>query len=490
MTDPAIAPHDFLARCVAKTTGNPLLEEIRDRSAEAALAVFRVVQNSLVHAIDNDALTTSIEQAHNVLTAFSAEIGAPVAITFLDDTVFVCGQLLRASRKIYERVMEVGKRLYRVGVSEVSFAPELTTADLLTFAAAFAAAARDPNQRNALVELKVPTINVRRVDRVLTKRASDGNAPLPEQILQLYAIALMVMRKFYDGVATGGNIMPHRVKRLAQKLVVLAETGNPAVLGMSALAHAHRDDAGRAVQTAILSVVVGRQITRDRVLLSQLAMTGLLVETGQVRVAGPERRGQLIALPDAENGQVPAATGGICVSSGGINVPSALRSVVAFETTWSERQDLLGSLPFGGKAPLPQTHILRAVRRLLDLLAPREATVRPLGAVDALAALAADQSLDPLVVRLLVRAVGIIPVGSVLEFETGEWAVVVGPSANPQALHLPRVRVVTDARGNAVSPPREIDLGDAPEARTLPRVKNVIDPHHARFNVTQAFVAS
>ncbi len=480
--------HDFLAHCVAQTTGNPMLEEIRDRSADAALAVFRLAKNALVHAIENDAMVSTAEQSRKVLTGFAVEIGTSVVITFLDDTVFVCGQLLRASRKIYEATIELGRLLARCGVSEVTFDADLTGQNLLDFAAAVAAATRDPERRTALVDLQVPNIHVRKVDRVLTKRMDD-TGPIEEQILRLYAIALMVMRKFYDNIAVGANVMPHRVKRLAQKLVILAETGNPAVLGMSAMAHAHRDDAGRAVQSAILAVVLGRRLTADRVMLAQLAMTALMTEAGRVRLVGPERRGQLVALPEEEEVRVPPMTSVVTIGTGGINVPNALRTVVAFEATWLERQELLGS-PFGGKTPLPQSNILRVVRRILDLLAPRDATIRPLGPVDALAALAADPTLDRALVRLLVRAVGVIPVGSVVEFETGEWAVVVGPSANEQALHLPRVRIVTDARGNPMEPPKEIDLGTSGEARSLPRVKSVIDPQRARFNVTQAFVAA
>jgi len=481
-------PQDFLAHCVAQTTGNPLLEEIRDRSADAALAVFRLAKNALVHSIDNDAMVNTAEQSRSVLTGFAAEVGASVVITFLEDTVFVCGQLLRASRKIYEATVELGRLLARCGVSEVTFDVDVTTQDLLDFAGAVAVATRDRNQRSALAELNVANVHVRKVDRVLTKR-DDGSGPIEEQILRLYAIALMVMRRFFEHTAMGANVMPHRVKRLAQKLVVLAETGNPAVLGMSAMAHSHRDDAGRAVQTAILAVVMGRRLTDDRVLLAQLAMTALMVEAGHVRIVGSERRGQLVSLTEDEQKRVPPTTSAVTIGTGGINVPNALRTVVAFETTWLERRDLLG-VPFGGQMPFPQSQILLVVRRLLDLLAPRDATIRPLGPIDALAVLAADPSLDGSLVRLLVRAVGVIPVGSVVEFETGEWAVVVGPSANEQALHLPKVRIVTDARGNPIEPPREIDLGIGSEARSLPRVKSVINPKRARFNVTQAFVTA
>ncbi len=479
----------FLAHCVAETTGNPMLEEIRDRSAEAALAIFRVAKNALVHAIDNDAMVQCAEQSAGVLSAFAAEIGAAAAITFIEDTVFVCGQLLRASRKIYEATQELGKLLLRAGVSEVSFEAGLTTQNVLDFAAAFSAALRDPNQRGALTDATIPNVAIRKVDRVLTQRQDDGDQPLQEQILRLYAVALMVMRGYYDSVAHGVNVVPSRVKRLAQKLVSLIGTGNPAVLGMSAMAHAHRDDAGRAVQAAILALVLARHLTTDRLQLAALAMSALMAEGGRVRIAGPEGRDRLVALADADEATVPAMTAATAIAAGGVNVANALRTVTAYEATWTERRSLLGPV-YGGKAPLPHALILLVVRRLLDYLAPRDATVRPLGPVDALAAMAADPTLDRTLVRVLVRAVGVVPAGAVVEFETGEWAVVVGPSANQQALHLPRVRVVTDANGRALPTPREIDLGASGEGRMLPRIKNVLDPQHTRFNVTAAFVAA
>ncbi|MBN2195649.1 MAG: hypothetical protein JW751_22705 [Polyangiaceae bacterium] len=478
----------FLAFCVAETTGNPILEEIRSRSAEAALAVFRVAKNSLVHAIDNDAMASSAEQSAGILVTFANEIGTPVTITFIEDTVFVCGQLLRASRKIYEATLELGKLLFRAGVSEVSFDAGLTKENLLEFAATFAAALRDPNRRKSLIEARVPNITIRRVERALTQRG-DENDPVAEQILRLYAVALMVMRQYFDAVAHGVNALPSRVKRLSQKLVTLVGTGNPAVLGMTAMAHAHRDDAGRAVQSAILAVVLARQLTTDRLQLAALAMAALMAEGGRVRVAGPEGRDRLIALADADEMTVPPATAAVTIGTGGVNVTNALRTVAAFEANYLERQELLAPL-YGGKSPLPQAQILVLVRRLLEFLAPRDATIRPLGPVDALAALATDSTVERSLVRILVRAVGIVPAGTVVEFETGEWAVVVGPSANPQVLHLPRVRLVTDGQGRAINPPREIDLGASAEARTLPRIKNVLDPQYTRFNLTQAFVAT
>jgi len=167
----------------------------------------------------------------------------------------------------------------------------------------------------------------------------------------------------------------------------------------------------------------------------------------------------------------------------GINIQNAERVVTALEATWLERTSLLGPV-YGGKITIPQAQILWLARRFLDWLAPRDSSPA-LAPIQALEAVAREPSMDRVLVRLLVRAVGVIPAGSVIEFETGEWAVVLGPSRNADAPHLPLVRLVTDQQGRALDRPKEIDLGRSTEARTYPRIVNLIEPEQARFNVTK-----
>jgi len=476
---------DFLAHCVATTTGNPQLEQIRDQSANAALAVFRLVKNALVHSTSNEAFLKTAEQSQQILASFAAEVGTGAVVTFVGDSVFVCGQLLRASRKIYEATLELGKLLARCGVSEVSFSSELTQQNLVAFGDAVAIAARDPERRAALLEANVANINVRKIDTVLQQRQDDSEAPLTERILRTYALALMVMRGFFEGVAAGHTLVPHRVKRISQRLVTLSEHGHPATLGVTAMANTHRDDAGRAVQSAVLSLAVARQLTHDRVSLARMVMGALMCDVGRVRLVGHVESGSGLALPPAMDASVPATTGALSLITGGINVQNALRTVILTEATWLEREASLGSL-FHGKAPLPQAQILAMVRRLLDMVAPRDGRTA-LSPAAALQELAAQPEVDRLLLRLLVRAVGLLPAGSVIEFETGEWGVIVGPSRNPETPHLYVLRVVTDRQGRSLDPPREFDLGQA-TGRALPRIVNVIEPRRARFNVTRTFL--
>ncbi len=475
---------DFLARCVASRTGNPVLEQIRSRSSEVVLAMYRLLKVALVHDLDNDAVRDAATQTAEILGGFAAEVGAAVTITFVEGSGFVCGELLRASRNVYESATELGKLLDRAGASEVAVDAAVTQADLLALAQAFVKSVRDGPSREALTQAKIPSVAVRKIDPQLVKRADEEALPAPERMLRLYANALVVMRQFYEDLAQGLTILPHRVKRLAQRFVAASEEQDPTLLGMSAMAKTHRDEAGRAVQTAILSLALGREITRDRVALAQLVMAAMLAEVGPARVAGHISGDR--QLSDPERARVPGAAALTCIATGGVNPTSAMRTVAITETSWGESS--LGPVWDGAYEPLLASQVIGLARALLERVAPRRTSERGVSATDALEQLVGSH--DPALVRLLVRVIGVLPTGSVVELDTGAWAVVTGPSATGP--HAFCVRVVTDEKGRALDAPTFIDLGTKPSAGagpSVPRIVKFIEPERARFNVTRAFVS-
>ena len=477
---------DFLAACKATDSRNKALEEIRDKGAEVILSIFRLLKNALVHAVGNKAVLTTAKETHGIIADFASIVGGHVSITYVDDTIFVCGQLLRASRSIYESAMEVGKMLATCGVSELSFSGELSEQDLLALCEAFSISARDPSQRNRLLEAKVPNIAVRQVDTSLQSNEDDSDLPPMEETLRAYASALVVLRQFYSRMAQGKTVLPHRVKRVAQRMVSLAESDEGALLAMTTLANAHRDEAGRAVQAAILSIVVARRLTTHRNALSQLAMAALMADVGRARIAGSSGERYVQLAEDVEK-VVPALTSSLCISTGGVNVQNALRTVSAYEATHLERGALLGALYKRTMSPMIQSKILYLVRQLLERLAPRD-TARALSPLDALAALAKQPNVDEMIYKLLIQAVGVMPTGTVVEFETGEWGIVVGPSTNKAALARPRVKLITDRSGQVFAKPKEIDLGAPSQGRRFPRITGVLEPSKARFNVTSVLM--
>ncbi|MBS2014585.1 MAG: hypothetical protein JST00_16985 [Deltaproteobacteria bacterium] len=470
MTLPAGAPADADATAA-------LVERIRAKSAEVLLAVYRLVKNGLVHSVDNAAMRDAATQGAATLSGFATELGGPVTVSFFGDTIFVCGQLLRAPRSGYEAAKELGEMLASVGISELAFEPKIDPPRLLQFAAELVSALRQASNGLPVVfESHAPGIEARAIDvELVQRREEEGPAA---QILRLYATALIALRELYEELAQGRTTLPQRVKRLAQKLVLLAEREDPAMLGTTTMAKAHRDDAGRAVQTAILALAMARQVTRDRVVLSHLVVAAFLLDCGRARMTG--RIGNRL-LSDREEGYVVGASGYVCIAAGGVNPSNMKRAALVTEVAWMERSGLMG-VPWGAElTPFFATSILVTARELLERIAPRDgsAATPPL---DALAAVLARSQDNRLIARLLVRALGAVPAGTVVELSDASWAVVIGPSrAGP---HAALVRVVVDARGNEPAegaPP--IDLG----LDTSKRIAKIVDPKRAQFSTTGSF---
>jgi hypothetical protein len=475
----------FLDRCVAGTSGNAAVEMIRERGTDVVLAIYRLVKIGLIHSFENDAVGQTLDQTLAVLQEFSGLAGGKVTVTFVDDTVFVCSQLLRGSRAVFESASELGALLLRCGVSEIRFEPNLTRADLKAAAQAIATSLRDGGSAPRLADLRIPNVSMLKIETQVTKADAGGAGRKGRKSLTYYASALVVMRKFFDELAAGTTVLPHRVKRIAQGLVGLAETEGPGLLGLTALANAHRDDAGRALQSAILTIAIGREMTNDNTAVARMAMAALLADVGRVRLAGTDGRNRLVRLPDSLEEKVPSMASALSIGISGINAQSALHTVIVFESTWLEREATLGPLHAGALAPLLQTKVVYLARMTLELLAPRDNT-RSLSVLDTIDVLNKNPTVDRALLRLLLKAVGINPVGSVVEMETGEWAVVFGPSKNPRAPDRPRVRVVIDQSGSVVEPPEEWDLGDPPEGVTYPRITRNLPREATRFNVARA----
>jgi hypothetical protein len=68
--------------------------------------------------------------------------------------------------------------------------------------------------------------------------------------------------------------------------------------------------------------------------------------------------------------------------------------------------------------------------------------------------------LDPVLIRALVRLVGRFPPGSLVELDTGEYGIVLGPGAGLDPLQRPRILLLTDEDGFELDDFVVVDLGE------------------------------
>jgi HD-GYP domain-containing protein (c-di-GMP phosphodiesterase class II) len=98
---------------------------------------------------------------------------------------------------------------------------------------------------------------------------------------------------------------------------------------------------------------------------------------------------------------------------------------------------------------------------------------------------------DTLLVKVLITATGVYPVGTLVILDTHELAVVSEVNPDPELLHRPRVRVISDPVGLPLSEPVSLDLAENDPATGAP-VRQIIkttDPQKYGIRVSDYLIA-
>ena len=435
----------------------------RDMGEDVIVSLQRLVRLTRLHDTDNQAFARQLEQTHKLVVEYCLHAGTHLSVMFAHKVVLIGGQILKGSRGGYDAAQDLGEILAWCGGAELIVSRDITIKDLTAFADAISGAQR--NRRNEEFQSPTPKIRLRQVSEAAKLRGVDvEHLDLEQRIVRTYASAVVVMRRFFEDLKAGRLIMPPKIKRIAQSLVDLSGGNTPSYLGVTEVRNQNHDDAGRAVNTAILAVATARQVTADRTILSQIAMAALMHDVARPRalakltggVGGMTAR----LSEDAEDRLAPGAAA-VLTALGRVNEPTIARTVVTYEALWI-RRTFIGPVYGGRREPTVHARIIAISRRYNDLVTP-DPGLPPPPPDKAIAQLSKDLTdpADRTVLRMLVAALGLFPVGTLVVLSTGETAeVVLGHT--PSAPGQPRVRLIMDARGGMITPPRELDLAAPP----------------------------
>ncbi len=465
--------------------------QMREARTSVVHGLYRLLKVCFLHqGATNDAVVLAASTLASAVENLCQRTASTTAsLVFIGDAVFVNGVILKASRETLALALELGELLAACDVSEVTFVHNVERREMTMFARLLADVFRDRSTMGRLLTEALPGITTGRAKPFASADADDSQT---SRAAKTYALAIMSVQRMTADLRRGKLALPRKIKRIAQRIVADADADARALVALAAVGGSVGDSAGIAVASAVLAVAMARQLTSERHLLLNAAMTALLHDAGQPRLAASVDSGVTRTLNEDELDRVPASSAVILTAMGKIHPSARERTVLVYETWWRRRAHRVGPVYNGRRTPTVLSRVTAVARAFAELRATQE-TGGTLSIDDALQVLMnrAEDATERTFVKLLQGGLGIFPAGTMVELNTGELAVVMSTPAAPVDFVRPPVKIMYDAHANLLDEPFDVDLAaPRPDGTPLRFIRRTIHADDAQLKAMRSFVVA
>ena len=319
-----------------------------------------------------------------------------------------------------------------------------------------------------------------------------GSTPYPEKVTvevefrqaaTVYTQTFASVAELLKPVAKQGGVLEAKeIKESVTRLTDSVVRNPDAMLLVTRLREKSAEAHARALQVSIYLIVFARFLQLAREELELLGLLGLLQDVGKTRLPADlmDRKGPLSAEENEFAKRHVEYSAEILANTPGL--PPKLPELAMLH---HERQDGTG-YPRGLKGEQIGLYgSMAAIADTFDALTALRPYAEPLSPSSALSYLYKERGtgFHADLVEQFIQCVGVFPVGSVVELNSGEVGIVI--TQNLVRRLKPRVMVVLDAKGNPMRPHKILDLEKDQKAsadevyrikRTMEQSKVTIDP--------------
>jgi HD-GYP domain-containing protein (c-di-GMP phosphodiesterase class II) len=282
-----------------------------------------------------------------------------------------------------------------------------------------------------------------------------------------YSQSVAVTKDVINSVRIGKTPNIRKIKRVVQGIVDQVLNEETSLIGLTAIRDYDEYTFTHSVNVCIFSIALGRRLGMTKIQLYELGLAALMHDIGKSRVPLDllQKTGEL----SDEEWKWMAAHPWL-----GVLVLFQFRrqqEELSYRamTVCQEHHMKVDLTGYPKCVRSRQVSLLSKIVSIAD--GYDAATSRRVYKTEALAPSAVleemrdnpRRGLDQVLVKAFINLLGIYPVGTLVVLDTFELAVVSGANPNPEALSRPIVKIISDAQGNTISPPLQVDLA-VPEA--------------------------
>jgi putative nucleotidyltransferase with HDIG domain len=287
-----------------------------------------------------------------------------------------------------------------------------------------------------------------------------------------------------DDVKLGKPFATEPARRAVGQIVESILHNPDAMVWLTHLKEKHQYTAMHSMRVCVLSLALGRHLELPRERLEVLGMGALFHDIGKIRVSNEllDKPGRL--APDEYNVMKNHVTWGVDILRDAKNFPAEALQIVG---SHHERYSGEGYIQGLKGDEIGEFGLIGAIADAYDALTSDRAYRSGLSAYDALKILHEGKQtiFHPWLVEQFIQCIGIFPIGSIVELNTGDVGVVI--TVNRARRLKPRVALVLNREKKPVTAPAFVDLMTTPRDANgqVIEIKGVLPAGAFGINPTQ-----
>jgi HD-GYP domain-containing protein (c-di-GMP phosphodiesterase class II) len=483
---PILTHEKSLTKKVAKGSeaGDIYDQQILMLGTQLVTQISILMKMSKLHGRTNTALDIPVESALTVIKTLAHD--EPICVRLQNDFLFLGQRHLKvtaAQMPVFSTVIDTFNQW---SIGGVSFSKDVESRDfreLIFQLLAFDAA----NSSISTLRAALDRQGVKGIDfeerRVLRGKASAKSR---------YATAASAVGTLVQDSREKGTIGFKQAKRAIQSIVDLMMNDEASLLGLTTLRCHDQYTHNHSVNVSLLSMALGNRAGYPKVELADLGLAALFHDLGKATIPMEvlNKPGEFTEEEWAMMRNHPTEGALSLAKMRGItNLPGRMASA-SFEHHMN--MDFSGYPKLNLSWKISMTGRILMIADCYDAMTSSRVYRRePMSPSKVLGFMfaKAGTSFDPTLMKLFMTCVGIIPIGSLFLLDSNELAVVLKPAIDPSEAEYPFVKVITDARGEAIDNGREIDLREKNENGDYHNyIVRLIDNSEHKFDTSRYFV--
>ncbi len=477
-----------------------------------------LIKTSRIHGRTNAALDKPVDSMLTLVRTLAAD--HPVALRLQNDFLFLGDSHLKMSSQQMAVFSSIIEALNKWKVGGVSFSSAVESKDLREFAYLFVS--MDPDKhtladlQQALtdagvkgIELEEPRVlQLRHLNEPVGEgsssgRGADGNTTVGDgagdqarkgkaMAKSGYAQAASAVGDLTQNVRVGGTISFKQAKRAIQNIVELMMQDEATMLGLTTLRCHDQYTHNHSVNVSLLSIALGNRAGYPKVELADLGLAALFHDMGKSSIATDVLNKPGEFTEDEWAAMRSHPTQGVLDLTrlrGITNLPGRM-AAASFEHHMNCDHSGYPKLSVPWKISL--TGRILMIADCYDAMTSsrvyRREPIPPAKVLNMMFA-KSGTAFDPVLLKLFVNCVGILPIGTLVMLETNQLAVVMKPAKDKENAERPLVRVITDEEGNPIDNGIDLDLTEQDEAGVYKHsIVRLVDNTEYRFDTSRYFV--